>query len=266
MHIPTLNSVKAIEQRYLTGEEPVLVVCSDRKSYICKYMRTSASAYKLVCELIGSRMAEAWELNTPNTAFVNIKPVHWPIYVQHCVSVPSFGYCRLSGVMDVTPSTYKLIDSGINQLSQLLKIALFDFWIANEDRNANNANLLYDIDNSNIVSIDYGCVLNTATFDFSISQLTSTDTILYSPLFSHLVRGKKETDTWKIVDSLQEDYQVCIRKSLKRIKEIEESIPVKWDVPLSVVTRKLPELFEKRWIDEVWENFVECLNENLNNG
>jgi hypothetical protein len=29
MVIPVLNSVKAIERWYLTGEEPVLVMCSD---------------------------------------------------------------------------------------------------------------------------------------------------------------------------------------------------------------------------------------------
>lgn len=266
MRIPVLNSVKSIELRYSTGEEPVLVMCSDKKSYICKYMRTSASAYKLACELIGSQMAEAWELNTPAAALVNIKPAHWPMYVQHCISVPSFGYGRLLGVVDVTPSTYKMIDSSMDHLFQLLHIALFDFWIANEDRNTNNANLLYDIENSKIVSIDYGCILNTATFDFSISQLTSTDTILYSPLFSHLVQGKKKADVLKIADCLQESYHGCVARALKRVEVIKNFMPVEWNVSSSVVAGKLSELFEKQWIDAVWENFVECIKENMGNG
>ena len=46
MAIPVLESVKAIEQQYRTGEEPVLVMCSDMNAYICKYMRSSAAAYK----------------------------------------------------------------------------------------------------------------------------------------------------------------------------------------------------------------------------
>ncbi len=58
MAIPVLESVKAIEQQYRTGEEPVLVMCSDMNAYICKYMRSSAAAYKLACELIGSLMAK----------------------------------------------------------------------------------------------------------------------------------------------------------------------------------------------------------------
>ena len=52
--IQFVESVKIIEQQYRTGEEPVLVMCSDKKNYVCKYMRTSSAAYKLSCELIGS--------------------------------------------------------------------------------------------------------------------------------------------------------------------------------------------------------------------
>ena len=61
MTTPMLESIKAIEQQFRTGEEPVLVMCSDMNMYVCKYMRTSASAYKLACEWIGSQMARAWK-------------------------------------------------------------------------------------------------------------------------------------------------------------------------------------------------------------
>lgn len=51
MVIPVLVSIKAIQQQFHTGEEPVLVLCSDKNAYICKYMRSSNAAYKLTCEL-----------------------------------------------------------------------------------------------------------------------------------------------------------------------------------------------------------------------
>jgi len=50
MAVPVIESVKVIEHQYPTGEEPVLVMCSDMNAYICKYMRSSASAFKLACE------------------------------------------------------------------------------------------------------------------------------------------------------------------------------------------------------------------------
>lgn len=62
MALPILYSAKRIEQQFHTGEEPVLVMCSDVNTYVCKYMRSSAAAYKLVCELVGARMAKAWNV------------------------------------------------------------------------------------------------------------------------------------------------------------------------------------------------------------
>lgn len=170
MKIPVLNSVKVIEQQYRTGEEPVLVICSDMNAYICKYVRSSGAAFKLACELIGSRMAVAWQLDTPDIAFVRIKSAHWAgRFLQHSLSAPSLGSKQLESVVDVTPSTYGDVKATTAILRQLLKIALFDFWIANEDRNVNNANLLYDVGRGRLVSIDYGCILNTATFDYAMS-------------------------------------------------------------------------------------------------
>lgn len=146
MAILIIDSVQRIEKQYPTGEEPVLVMCLDKNAYVCKYMRSSASAYKIACELIGSQMARAWQLETPDIAFVRIKASHWSgRFLQHSVSAPSIGNKRIEGVVDVNTSTYKEVDSTTARLRQLMKIALFDFWIANEDRNANNANLLYDL-------------------------------------------------------------------------------------------------------------------------
>ena len=152
MALPILYSAKRIEQQFHTGEEPVLVMCSDVNTYVCKYMRSSATAYKLACELIGARMAKVWHLNTPDIMLVKIKPSHWDgINISHSLSAPSLGCRWLDGVIDI------------------------------------------------FVSIDYGCIFNTATFDYPLSQLTSTDTILWSD-----------------------------------------------------------------WTKGVWNNFIECLNENIN--
>lgn len=267
MAIPVLESVKAIEQQYRTGEEPVLVICSDMNAYICKYMRSSAAAYKLACELIGSRMAMAWQLETPDIAFVHIKSVHWAgRFAQHSLSAPSLGSKQMEGVVDVTPSTYGDVASTTVTLRQLMKIALFDFWIANEDRNANNANLLYDVSRGRLVSIDYGCILNTATFDYAMSQLTTTDTILWSDLFQHLVKSKDRTTIDAIVSELKTVYVACLKRSKRQVKQIVEGLPKEWNVPGKVVEEKLLQLFDEQWTSGVWDNFVECLNDNISNG
>lgn len=264
MAIQTLYSAKQIEQQFHTGEEPVMVMCSDVNIYVCKYMRSSATAYKLACELIGAKLAKAWRLTTPDIALVNIRPAHWEgINVSHSISAPSIGFRWLDGVVDITPSTYAKVPVKAETLAQLMKIALFDFWVANEDRNANNANLMYDVACEQIVSIDYGCIFNTATFDYPLSQLTSTDTIFLSDLFRHLLQGTSWQTVLAIAYRLKSDYDDYLRKGNNNSIEFLAEIPKEWKIPSEDLKEKLHQLFDVHWTAAVWENFMECLNENI---
>lgn len=265
MAVPVIESVKVIEHQYPTGEEPVLVMCSDMNAYICKYMRSSASAFKLACELIGSKMAMAWLIETPAISFVRIKSDHWMgRYVQHSISAPALGSKRIEGVVDVTSSTCDDINSSTQLLRQLIKIALFDFWIANEDRNVNNANLLYDLVNDKLISIDYGCIFNTATYDYTITQLTSNESILCSDLFQHLVKNKEIPNLEIVLRDLKKEFYDCLKRSQGQMKQIVDEMPKEWNVPLYLINNKLHELFDEQWTTGVWNNFVECLNDNVN--
>ena len=264
MALSIVNSAKRIEQQFRTGEEPVLVMCSDINIYVCKYMRSSAAAYKLACELIGSRMANAWRLNTPDIALVRIKPTHWAnINQSHSLSAPSIGSKWLDGVVDITPSTYAKVPATLETLMQLMQIALFDFWIANEDRNANNANLMFDVVHSQLVSIDYGCIFNTATFDYPLSQLTSTDTILWSDLFRHLSQNQEPTAISALANNLKEYYSESIQGASKLAGQIAEELPNDWNMPQNIINEKLQQLFDNKWIADTWDNFTTCINENI---
>lgn len=66
MKIPEYHSIKAVRRQYDTGEEPVLVKCSDLNEYICKYMRSSAMPFKLICEMIGVVSASELGLRIPD--------------------------------------------------------------------------------------------------------------------------------------------------------------------------------------------------------
>lgn len=266
MVIPVLNSVKAIERWYLTGEEPVLVMCSDMNAYICKYMRSFGSAFKLACELIGAKMAMSWKIETPDVAFVQIKSGHWVgRYVQHSISAPALGSKRVDGVVDVTSSTFGDIIPSKKLLYQIMEIALFDFWIANEDRNVNNANLLYDIANDMLISIDYGCILNTATFDYKITQLTANESILCSDIFHHIVKNLEIPNLNTVLKMMEEKYTDSIKRSKTQVQIIIDEMPKEWHVPYGTVKDKLMQLYDEQWIKGTWDNFVECLNDNIRN-
>ena len=263
-----LYSIKRIEKQYNTGELPVLVVCSDKKSYICKYMRSSSSAYKLACEFIGATLVEFWEVPSPRMELVKIKREHWSerIVTTRNLSAPAIGYQMLDGVIDITPTTCSLVSQSSNLLGQLLNIALFDFWIANEDRTFNNANLLYDVRSETLISIDYGGVFNTSIFEYPLSQLTATDTILYADLFHHLKQNVSHKDIWNYVDRVLKDcYKIRIERCQDAIgcDAIIQNIPPEWNLSNELLKEKLQQLVNPIWVNDVWGNFVECLKDNL---
>lgn len=227
-------------------------------------MRSATSAYKLACEFIGAKLAMAWHLCTPDIALVNIRPAHWErMNLSHSLSAPSIGFRWLDGVVDITPSTYSKVPATVKTLDQLMKIALFDFWVANEDRNANNANLMYDVVHEQLVSIDYGCIFNTSTFDFPITQLTSTETILWSNLFKHLIQSTNRKTICTLADHLKADYEECLCQSENIVDEVLVEMPLEWKVSTETVSEKLLQLFDGHWTAEVWKNFTDCLNENI---
>ena len=97
-------------------------------------------------------------------------------------------------------------------------------------------------------------------------QLTTTDTILWSDLFQHVVKSKDRTTIDAIVSELKTVYAACLKRSKRQVKQIVEGLPKEWNVPGKVVKEKLQQLFDEQWTAGVWDNFVECLNENISNG
>lgn len=267
MDIPHLHSIQEISRRYMTGDQPVLVLCSDTQQYICKYMRPNATiAYKLACEYIGAVFAGAWKINTPPFALVQIMPAHWAsVTALHNPFAPSIGFKKIEGVIDITPTTFRQVEANAETLYQLLKIALFDFWIANEYRTCNNANLLYNIDNERLISIDYGGILNNVTFDFPLSQLTETDSILSADVFAHIVKYMSSKQLINAIGQLEKDFILCINRSKKQDGLLTE-MPIEWNIPINKIKSKLEELFSQKWLYATWRTFVECLKTNSNYG
>lgn len=264
MEIVRLYSIKNIEKQYGTGDLPVLVTCSDLKAYICKYMRSSSAAYRLASELIGAYVASKWDIPSPSIAFVSIQQVHWSnVFSPHSLTAPAIGYAWQDGVIDITPTTYKAVKQSKEVLGQLLKIALMDFWMANEDRTFNNANLLYNAQKECLISIDYGGILNTSTFDYPIQQLTVSDSILYADLFRHLSSALPVDDVFCAAEALHDYYVKSILACDSIADEVIEVIPKEWKVAEDILRIKLSQLFENDWQIGVWNNFMQCLKENL---
>lgn len=139
-----MNAVTAsgeVLKVYQTGDRPILVLCSDGYHYICKYKQPGYSAYKLVNELVGGIFAKAWGIDTPVTCLVENDPIIWDdAGISHDIAAPLLGSRKMEDVFDLGEFNCNQVEVSERTLFQLLRIALFDLWLANEDRTCNNYN------------------------------------------------------------------------------------------------------------------------------
>jgi hypothetical protein len=62
---------------------------------------------------------------------------------------------------------------------------------------------------------------------------------------------------------LKADYEESLNRSKSVVAEIIAEMPQEWNVPTGKTSEKLRQLFDEQWIVAVWDNFMECLNENI---
>ncbi|MBO4923265.1 MAG: hypothetical protein J5382_03975 [Bacteroidales bacterium] len=250
----TIAASGRILQCYQTGDRPVLVLCADGNHYICKFKQPGLPANKLVNELIGSVFAKCWGITTPAIALIGNDPIIWEkMGISHDLSAPLLGSRKMDNVIDLSEINCSQVPVSRSALSQLLRIALFDLWITNEDRTCNNYNLLYDLRQNNIVSIDYGGVFNSGTMERPLYQLNESDSIISSDLFDRL----KFSGLEKECSSMYLRFLVTLHKCSSIVPNIIDSIPEEWIINRSLVIDKIKELFNPYWVTATWDNFRE---------
>ncbi len=148
---------------------------------------------------------------------------------------------------------------------ELLLIALFDLWISNEDRNANNYNLLCDITNGyRFVPIDHQAIFNHGSPGDKLRLLTDGDSLLSTPIFQMLFSRKELSNADKIA-RLKNAFYSGISKCNSHLKAILSEIPEDWNIKPEVLVVNLRQtIFEENWLKEVWSSFLEILQITFN--
>lgn len=266
--IQRVSSIQEIYEVIQTnGSLPVRVMCSDLEEYICKYQ--SPNFNSLVKELVASCFLNLWQIPTPYIALVEIKKEHIPLFKlekrqsQHQFDEVCFGSRVMKNTEVCTPAFMN--STNVKNLESLkadfLKIALFDIWMANDDRTPNNPNLLITPDSNQqmrFVAIDHAATFNTGFLERPLYELSFEDSILYSTLFSSMFRnsnkGKQMAE-----DAIQTFYQ-SVNDCEKELPFILDCIPRAWlSNPPHFLSRCRSALFSANWLKAVeitFRNFV----------
>lgn len=227
----TKKVISIVKQIPTSGHSPHRVIADDYDEYILKIPNNAADVISIQKEVICSALLKVWELETPTACFLTLvqglreeinKTVHGNFF---------FGSNFINNAID-TNHLFRL-EKKVNRklvsnLNDLLKIALFDIWVANDDRKPTNNNLLFCPSGSNyqINAIDHA--YNFATIKFSQlnnndSYFSINDSILYTPIGKQAIKEAKVTT--ELINHFREIFYICLGNSEKRLDEILALFP-----------------------------------------
>lgn len=263
-----LHSIQNIEKVFDTGDKPVLVECNDLNSYVCKHNNGQTPAKKLFVEWISHGLLNGIEVALAKREIVHVKEEHvirgancQPIFFK---DVPLFATRFLDEALEW--SQFNLRDQKlITNKNDLLKIAFFDIWMANEDRSFNNFNLLtHPTDKGlEIVPIDHGACLNSLMFSSynRLQTLSYNESLIDTDEFRILVRPMLKS--LKDADEFIESLYVCMPALKKIYDEQVIAIPAEWKIPKIFSDELKENLFHKEWLSETKTQFLSYIKSSL---
>lgn len=260
-----LQTIQQVHKMFDTaGSSPLLVTCNDLNDWVCKYDRFPNYLFN---ELIASEFGKLWGINVPCTSLIKVKAEHIPFekyknLQPNFFDKDCFGSLFLASTKEIDLTFEPLFKDKayrdkINTKSDFLKIALFDIWLANEDRNYNNNNLLmyYAKDHSmSFYAIDHVNIFNSSFFNYGIQALTEDDSIINTGLAKLLFAHDRKLGV--MVDKLVEIFYLCTKDCETNLERILALVPNSWAIDIVDIKAKMEHyLFNDAWKKQCEENF-----------
>lgn len=260
-----------IQQVWETNLNPVLVVGDDLRPYVAKHSRGLVPCSVLCNELLAHHYARLWNLPVLEGALMRVDPKHIGIHTSTncqprffkttCFATrfrkDSVEFNRFLG------STNAYERQRYANRNDLLRIALFDCWLANDDRTANNPNLLVTTDASGftIRVMDHEMLLGGNNPDKPLPDRAFGDSLLAHPAVPALLGNGYARDTALVSAPVQDAY-LCIRSCEQHTDEILQRLPADWGVDIAAFRLQLQErLFDPDRLNAVVQNYHDLLTQ-----
>lgn len=265
--LPVLVSSSPIIRRFSSGERPFLITCEDSKRYLCKAAVFGGGATNLARELIGTSFANIWGLSDMSLAVVKVLPEHLDGDEYHYdYAVSCLGREWVEESVEIRDNHLSHIEFSEGVVTTLLKIALFDIWLSNEDRLNNNLNLLYSTERTastgRIIAMDHAGIFN-GSFATPLLQLSLTDSVVYSNLFAEAMRSGAPGAVGTFQDKIAEVEAVfagVLEKCEAAIPQVWSGIPSDWNIDRNKYERLMEYIFSPKWTESCINNFKILLN------
>lgn len=263
--LPHLTSISSITKVIpTTGSMPVVVMAEDLEEYACKYDFES----KLINEYIAHQFLQVWGIKTFPAAFLKIRKEHISTGIlSNRIQMPMFDKTTFalrydndaadvnSALLGLRGDNYE-VNKFITRFD-LMNIALFDLWMANDDRNNNNHNLLTR--GTEFIPIDHSTIFDGNRLGSKLSLLTSEDSILSSDLCVTFLNSKEKREARHA--ELLVQFPTFVAGCKQVLPAVIEGIPDEWCSDKAELTQKILSsvIDNEPWLKETIETFSELI-------
>lgn len=212
---------------------------TDEGAAIVKYIGNPAGADALICELVGSELANMVGLTTPDFAVLDIPGIVLPNnpFVQ-VVPGPAF-FSRWIEATSLSPGSTLL--KKLRQPDAVAKLVVFDTWLRNKDRfaasrlvgyeNINYDNVLLRMDKRmvELVVIDHTHALVETTLEDELGQEWVAERNVYGLFdqFAPILTRKAVDSALALVEQID----------LETIQSVCEGVPLEWGMTYGLADR-----------------------------
>jgi hypothetical protein len=268
------KQTKIILSQYDTeGHSPLKVIADDLNPYVLKFPKNANDHVAIVKEFLCHYLLKCWSIPTPAICGLSI-----PGEVLSESPIITNREKRLIGNgiwfgSQLIPDAVELMDfiAAHNVASQkrilnsadILKIALFDIWIENEDRRPTNNNILLSPAKKCFIlnPIDHAFTFSTLNFSeltYSTVNFSDNDSILYTPLAKSVI--DKTQINREFYSKSEEIFYLCIDLTLAEFPKIINNIPKNLGFTEEYKTILAEFLFNKERNVSVFKEFCYIIN------
>jgi hypothetical protein len=270
----TYLDVKIIHSQYETkGHSPLKVLADDFNPYVLKFPKNSFDKVSIVKEFICFYLLKCWSIPTPDIAALSVPDN----LLKECPFISNrdkkliegtgcFGSKLITDAIELTdflvaqnaPAQKRILNP-----KDMLRIALFDLWVENEDRRPTNNNIILEPRSKGLLiyPIDHAFTFSTLNFSeltHSTVNFSVNDSILHSPLAISTVKKigiKKDYRT-----KLEEMFYLCIDNTKPFFSQIVSNIPDSLEFTIDDKLILSDFLFNRERNSLVWQEFDYILN------
>ncbi|WP_424321691.1 HipA family kinase [Hymenobacter edaphi] len=267
--------VRTVHDVVETAHRPLLVMAENGSLYYLKYARHQL--YELKCEWLCHYLLRLWGIPTPDIAVLTVPPEIFPTFPPAAQSTtrylqqPAFGSKLIPGAIDSSDFIQQGTLSELATLSNpddLLWIALFDAWVANDDRRASHHNLIIapaPIAGRNSLqcwAIDHAFTFTSQPFQY----LDHTETYFsFNTNVSQAAVARSVLNQWKEkrpllwASELKEGYYLRIRHCRHQFAYVCSLLPAPFHLSEVEQTHLFYFLFCQRRLELLWDDFFASL-------